>query len=381
MNKINIRIFIIAFLLVVLNACNTAQKENTKLLENEKPLSEMKTQYTHWFHIYYYKNYKKINILNPWKKGKIYHTYYLVNDSNYLRNNTDTSTYIMNNIEKVACLSADQIGAFIALGLQSKIAAVSQQKYIYNKNIFSAIKQGRIIEVGDYQTFNTERCLSANLDALFTTGWGQSQQNFQFLSKNNLPVIYYLAWQENNPLGRAEWIKFIAAFFDKEAEAKEYFSSIEKKYLQLTNDVKARITKKKSVFNGNIINGTWYVAGGESYLAQLLKDAQANYLFSDNKKAGSIPLNFEAVYLRAAKADFWLPSSTIENKDNRYQNFKAYQKHHIYIYNHRTNQSGANDYWESGSIHPEKILKDLITIFYPNLFPIDSLFYYQQIKF
>ena len=373
------------FLFFNITSCDTADKKaDAKTLSN-KQIRQMKTQYTQLFRVSYYENYKKISILNPWEKGKIYHTYYLVSDSSFLQQNTDSTSYIVNNIQRAACLSADQIAAFDLLGISDKIAAVSQKKYIYNPHIQKAIENKKIVELGDYQTFNIEACLAANLDAVFNTGWAQAQKTFQSLNRNNLPVIYYLAWQEQNPLGRAEWIKFIAAFFNKEKEAKQYFAKIEREYTSLKEDLSKKISKKVSVFNGNMMSGTWYVAGSKSYLAQLLEDAQTNYLFSDNNKTGSIPLSFESVYLKAKDADFWLPSVSVINNgevlDARYKDFKAYQKRHLYIYNHRINKMGGNDYWESGSVHPEKILNDLANIFYPQLFDKDSLFYYQQIKY
>ena len=381
MNKL---IFYIFSFTILISSCNTNKKDTSNKLTEDTAIGQMKTKYTQLFKVSYYKKYKKISILNPWKKGEIYHNYYLVSDSSLLQKNTDSTSFIINKIQRVACLSADQIAAFDALGIDKLIVAISQKKYIYNPKIKNRIKKGDIKELGDYQTFNTERCLTTNLDVVFNTGWAQTQKKFQLLNQQKLPVIYYLAWQENNPLGRAEWIKFIAAFFNKEKTADNYFSEIEKKYLQIKKDLAKKTKNQISVFNGNMMSGSWYVAGSKSYLAQLLKDAQAKYLFNDNNKTGSTPLSFEAVYLKAQDADYWLPSTSIvrNNKaiDTRYQDFKSYKKHQIYTYNKRTNKLGGNDYWESGTVHPEKILKDLAIIFYPHLYK-DSLFYYQQIKY
>ena len=38
---------------------------------------------------------------------------------------------------------------------------------------------------------------------------------------------------ETHPLGKAEWIKFIAAFYDKDEKAATIFNEIEKEYLDL----------------------------------------------------------------------------------------------------------------------------------------------------
>jgi iron complex transport system substrate-binding protein len=52
----------------------------------------------------------------------------------------------------------------------------------------------------------------------------------------------------------------------------------------------------------------------------------------------------------------------------------------MYNYNRRINDQGSNDYWESGSMHPDLVLADLIRILHPRLLPQDSLYYYKQLK-
>ena len=46
------------------------------------------------------------------------------------------------------------------------------------------------------------------------------------LAEAGLPVVISGDWNEAEPLARAEWMEFIAAFYDKEAEAKAYFDKV-----------------------------------------------------------------------------------------------------------------------------------------------------------
>jgi iron complex transport system substrate-binding protein len=41
--------------------------------------------------------------------------------------------------------------------------------------------------------------------------------------------------------------------------------------------------------------------------------------------------------------------------------------------------TGGNDYWESGSVYPHVILKDIAAILHPELFPDNEFFYYRKI--
>jgi iron complex transport system substrate-binding protein len=48
--------------------------------------------------------------------------------------------------------------------------------------------------------------------------------------------------------------------------------------------------------------------------------------------------------------------------------------------NNRVTLRGGNDYWESGSINPQIILKDIGAILHPELFPGYELYYYKRIN-
>ena len=69
-----------------------------------------------------------------------------------------------------------------------------------------------------------------------------------------------------------EWIKFIAAFFDKIEEANKIFDEIAGEY----NSVKAstiELLNKPTVFTGLAFKGEWTIPGGNSFAANYLKDA------------------------------------------------------------------------------------------------------------
>lgn len=69
----------------------------------------------------------------------------------------------------------------------------------------------------------------------------------------------------------------------------------------------------------------------KSYVAQLLNDAAANYLWKDNDQFGSLPLSFEQVYAKAKDADYWINLSVLKHKkdllgyESRYAEFKAFK--------------------------------------------------------
>ncbi len=190
---------------------------------------------------------------------------------------------------------------------------------------------------------------------------------------------------ENTPLGRSEWLKFTALFFNQEEKAEEIFNQISKNYQKIAAKTKA-IEKLPKVFTGFNFKGTWYAPGCKSYIAQYLADAGAELLCVENVD-GSIPLSFEDVFERAATADYWLNVSQswqslkdVIREDSRYSDFQAVKKGNVYNNNARLNENGGNDYWESGISNPNMILADLIKIFHPELLPNHQLFFYQKLS-
>jgi iron complex transport system substrate-binding protein len=201
----------------------------------------------------------------------------------------------------------------------------------------------------------------------------------------NLNVVIDGEYMEPTPLGRAEWVKFLAAFFNKERQAEELFQAAVSSYEEMAARVK-QIPDKPTVFLNAPFDGTWWVPGGESYLAAFLRDAGARYLWADIPSQGSQTLDFEAVYELAADADFWLNPGQWNNLndglavDERLSEFRAFQEGNVYNNNASVNKYGGNDYWESGLTRPDVVLADLIKIFHPDLLPEHEFVYYQQLK-
>jgi iron complex transport system substrate-binding protein len=99
-----------------------------------------------------------------------------------------------------------------------------------------------------------------------------------------------------------------------------------------------------------------------------------------------MPVGIESIYLKALTADFWLNTGTVTSVaeiaaiDSRFTALPAFKEKHIYNNNKRVSRNGGNDYWENGCINPDIILKDMVSIMHPGLFPGWELVYYQKIK-
>ena len=95
------------------------------------------------------------------------------------------------------------------------------------------MKQNQIANVGSNE-LNYEKMVELNPSFVFTSGdWDGGDKMKKKLRSLHIKSVLNLDYMEQEPLARAEWIKFTAAFYDREVEADCIFSEIEKNYLFL----------------------------------------------------------------------------------------------------------------------------------------------------
>ncbi|AFZ04099.1 ABC transporter substrate-binding protein [Calothrix sp. PCC 6303] len=343
------------------------------------------------FTVEYHKNYKVITINNPWKDAKTGFKYVLVQcgtptPKDILENNKNAQVITV-PVNSVVSLSTTHLPHLAKLGVVDKLLGVSDTKTVNTSEVVEKIKTGIIANVGNNASVNIEKILELNPELITTYGTGNTQiDSYPKLLEAALKVAINAEYMEDSPLGRSEWLKFTALFFNKEKEAEQIFGEVEQKYQQIATKAKAA-KSRPSVFVGFNFKGTWYMPGGNSYTAKYLEDAGANYLWSNEESSGSLPLSFEAIIERATNADFWLNLSQKWNlkqdilaEDNRYADFKAVKNGNIYNNNLRINKGGGNDYWEGGISNPDAVLSDLIKIFHPEILPQHELVFYRRVQ-
>jgi len=315
-------------------------------------------------------------------------TYLIYTDSSLIKTIPKNITLIKSPCKTIAALSSIYATVFYEMGLLNDIVAIDNKDYMNNKAIIERCNSKQIIELSKGIEPDLEQTIILNPDIIFTFGMGDPKKDINpKLAQTKIPVAISLDHKEETPLARAEWIKFFAAFVNKEKMADSIFNSVEKNYKQLREIVKKAETKP-TVFNDIKYSDVWYVPGGRSYMAQLLSDAHTDYLWKEDKQFGSIPLSFEQVYTKAKDAQFWINVSTLKTKkdllsfDSRYAEFAAFKNDKIFNNTKYTNDQGYSTYWETGMIYPDKILSDLILIFHPELKTQinDELYYYEQLK-
>lgn len=288
-------------------------------------------------------------------------------------------TKIQVPIERTICMTALQLSNFTILDAHDVVKGLTGTKNLFNKDILARVKDGRIVKIGMEGNFDNELVLAANPQIIFISP--SKRGGYDAIKETGITLVPHLGYQELNPLGQAEWIKFVGMFIGKEKEANEVFAGIEKRY----NDLKIKVQSSKlaapSVFSGEMHYGNWHAVGGKNYLAQIFRDAGARYVINDEETAGE-DLEFEKMYSLAANADYWrilnsypgdFSYEALKASEPRNELFKAYKEKKVIYCNMK-----QTPYYEISPVQPDVLLKDFVAIFHPELVEADykPTFYY-----
>ncbi len=354
----------------------------TTTSSGDVPLDSLKLNYAHGFSIRYFKDYKEVIVFSPWVKGDVYAHYYLVSD-NKPKVPVD-GTKIVVPLQSLAATSVTHFEFLNLLNELKTISAVCSPELIYNEAIRMRFTEGKITNLGDAFNINVERTLQIRPQAVMMSGYNQKDPYAQRVSQAGIPVIFNNEWMETSLLARAEWIKFVAAFYNKEKLADSIFSEVENNYTKM-RDLAKSATSKPTIMAGSNFRGTWYMPAGRSYMGQLFEDAGGDYFFKTDTTSGSLPLNTEKVLNQFSKADIWLNCNfnSIEElvkADKKHLLFNPVKNNKVYNFNKRMLATTANDFWESAVARPDLLLSDMISIIHPELLPQYELKFCQQLK-
>ena len=283
-----------------------------------------------------------ITIYSPWQKGEV------------MQQLLFSQAY-----ERIVCTSATHLGFISELGMTDKVVGVCRPDRIYN---LSEEDRERITDIGDDMQPSMEQILLLNPDLVILYTYAQGDPIPAQVEALGIPILYCNEWTETTPLARAEWIRVFGAVFGCQTKADSVFASVCDAYAQLKVD--SLKFKGKSIMSGMSWRGTWYVPAGGTFMGNLFRDAGAQYKYDNNPSTSSIPLTMEQAIQDFVQTDVWVGCEAnslkeLEAIDKKHTWFKAFQTGEVYNFRRRALPSGANDFWESATVHPERILQDL----------------------
>ena len=279
--------------------------------------------------------------------------------------------------------------------------ASSENASSENASSENASAGNSIVDCGSSMAPDIERIIALKPEAILVSPF-ENSGGYGKLDKLRIPLIEAADYMESSPLGRAEWMKFYGMLFGKdknisttaaveasmtaagkaseataveaseatlpascELRADSLFAQIEKEYLDLKAEA-GKLPKGLSILTERKTGGVWYVPGGQSTIGILLKDANARYIFSDDKHSGSLPMSPEQILAKGKQVDVWAfkyfggaPLSQVQllQEYDGYKALAAFSRGNIYQVD-----TSTVPYFELTSFHPELLLREFIIL-------------------
>lgn len=337
-------------------------------------------QHAENFTVEYANHYKVVTVNNAFEQAEPF-TYVLVQcgtPAPDMADFPDNAQQLTVPATDIITMSTTQLPHLNTLGLLDNLIGVDSFLYLNTPEVRERIDSGDLIEVGSGSSVNVEMILEADPSLVITYGFNPSTDAYPILLDVGIPTVLSAEWRETTPLGYAEWLKFMALFYNVEAEAEAAYNDIVTAYDETRALVEDIPAEERPVVLWNVYTSyseAWIIPGRNTYVGQLIEDAGGQIALTDTS-GDSVPMSFEAVYSDALDADVWVIGlfgvSTLDgllSQDSRYSDFAAVTNGNVWNNSLDVNENGGNNYYEMGVTHPHLILQDLVAIFYPDSLP------------
>ncbi len=377
---------ILPFIWVIICCLGCKQtKESSKT--NTAPASEkpLEVKYAQSFTIASHENGTLLTITKPWPQSDVTYRYLLTSSEISSESTSDYDAVLRVPLQNMVVTSTTHIPSLEMLGEEEKLLGFPNLNYISSEKTRALIDNGTIKELGKNESLNTEVLIDLNPEAVITFAVEGQNTTVATLQKTGIPVLYNADWTETHPLGKAEWIKFFGVLLGKEQQADSIFSLIEKNYTEAKAKAKQAL-EKPTVLSGAMFRDVWYLPQGESWAAQFIEDAHGEYLWKDTQGTGSLSLNLESVLEKGQNADFWIGPgqfhsyTQLKEAHAVYSEFRPFQEKNVFTFTAKKGATGGVVYYELAPNRPDLVLKDLIKIMHPTIYPEHPFTFFEPLQ-
>jgi iron complex transport system substrate-binding protein len=372
-----------ALFLVILSFSFVEWKNESK--PNVIISAKNEVRYAKGFSIQNYNGYSVVTVKNPWPKATKTYTYILKEKNGTVPDSLKQNTIIPVPIKTIVVTSTTHIPSLEMLEEVNTLIGFPHCDYISSEKVRARIDAGNIKELGNNQDLNTEVLLDMQPNVIIGYGIDNKNPTLDNLQKSGLKIMLNGDWNEENALGKAEWIKFFGALYGKQKQATALFTKIEKDFLKTIRMAKMAKTTP-TILAGDMFEDRWYLPRGSSWGSLLLKQANGNYLWQETSGTGSLSLSFETVFEKAKSADVWITSgqfsslNEMTNANPHYAEFNAFKNKNVYSFSGKKGKTGGILYYELAPNRPDLVLKDLVKILHPELLIGYKPFFFEKLK-
>lgn len=292
-------------------------------------------------------------------------------------------------VRRLATARESIYGALDDLDAVDALVGLPNFKAVTVPAVRARIGAGRIVEMYGWGHSSIEPALAVAPDAYLTfySAYPEYQMHPTLwrLGVKALPQADHL---ESTPLGRAEWIKFLALLLNRETRANAVFDDIEARYAAL-RQLTAHVTERPLVLTGHASKrDTWDIHGGNNFRAALIYDAGGRFAMADNASANSwMMLPFERVYAAGGDAPVWHGGlqgvetyAALSEGNPLYGWLRAVRERNVQTLDRGYVGDWAFPYIDQGMTRPHWVLEDAIRVLHPDLLPAGEFHFARNLK-
>ncbi len=391
-----ISLSILIVLIAPLSAQPTANLTDT-CVENYDPAvdyfpAKATLQDAEKFTVEYFNNYKVVTVLDAFDSAPLF-DYVLVQCGTPAPDAADFpegTQFIDVPTGNVITLSTTELPHLDELGLLDHLIGLDSFEYVNTAEVRQMIDAGEMAAVGFGAEINVELVLDLGPDLVLTYGYDPASDAHPVLLDAGIFTAIIAEWREPTPLGRAEWLKYTALFYNAEADAETIYKDIVSAYeeaRQLTASIPDDDRPQVLWNRFSPFTDSWAIPGMETYAGALIHDAGGRIALGEQAGEENLALSFETVFDGAFEADVWIVNAFGMNTfddllaaDSRFGDFTAAQAGNVWNNTLDVNEFGGNNYFELGVTHPHLILQDLVAIFHSDLLPDHEFHFYRRLE-
>jgi iron complex transport system substrate-binding protein len=349
-------IFTGAFFLFLFSCGDTSENENTVKNENAFKKHALNPIYAKGFTVYENDSVIRLTSRNPDDTTQVYKVLDL--------NKTDLP------FKKIAITSTTHAFLFDAIGANNFIVGMSAMSYLLDSSLKATYAKNGVTELGKDDNLNRE--IIVKLDPQILMVYPCPGCDYSDYEKAGITVINNAEYLEQDPLGRAEWLKVAGLLVNKPIGALHCFNAITEEYKKAAG-MPYKLAKGPEhvipqVILGKPIDNVWHVPGKNSFAAKLIDDAGLKYAFYEVEGNNVKPQNIEWIITRAKDAKYWVFTdfstdninlTSLAKQNKVFKTLAPFQDKNVIVCN-----SAKDDFFGKAVIEPHILLKDLVYHFY-----------------
>ena len=217
-------------------------------------------------------------------------------------------------VDKIYLAATATMAMFCSMGAidHIRMSSIKEDDWSFDEPK-EAMANGDIIYAGRYSTPDYETLFDEECDlAIESTMIYHTPEVKEMIEKLDVPVLVDRSSYEEDPMGRAEWIKLYGVLTDHQDEANAFFDEQMQKLKDLDD---FENTEKTVAFFYLTADGKVVVRKSNDYVPKMIEIAGARYAFSDledDSDRTSVDMSVETFYNTAVDADYIIYNGSID---------------------------------------------------------------------